>query len=404
MIVSSDPGEELDDLLAFSLGIMPYRGGTVHVVVSAGRISPPDRLKHLAQHLGVPELRFNERYPEWDVVFYADGDAASLALLPLEAPVFVNNGPLTNDGLAAVAGCLAPNAALFLVGSSDRGRVGGINQSFGSPGWVSFVESLPNTCTIVDVGAEVTRRVRFPNNERIFPTGSAVRRIAARSVLMFMASRPLVPARFAGLTSHIRINASNSEVCALWRAEAALPVDPAAAGRAAAKSRDYVAALRSTHGAGGGKGDTTATVDAMFALCAETVGALGPAVAHPDGGVALAEEHWEALRRLALGSLELTFDIAALCGVEDPYAEGKFGFPPDKKMDPNPGDVFASTGTVDSLAERLLATLKTLTPAYDLLSVRLAAVGHTAPLSAELSGEYSVLAFGGAGEGGWPSE
>ena len=369
-LLSTDPGEELDDLLAFSRGVV-FSKHRWHCIVSGGKLPPSARLAVLSAHMGSPKpLVFNELYESWNVVFYEDGNPDSVAKLP-KADAFVNNGPLSSVGLEAVLCSLTDDATLYLVGSAHGGTSGGVNQNFADAAWLAFIEKARSR-TIVDVGPEVTRSLRFPNNPEYFPPGSHIAAVGARSALMFAASRPMIPPKFAGLAAHIRLNESNRAICAAWRAEAALPADVAAAARAARKASEYVQALMLLHRDGGGKGDTPSGVAAQFALCELPEAANLPEPRAKNGGVQLTDDAWDVVRRMAAECFGLTYDVAALAGIEEPYAPGKYGFKPEDKMDANPGGVFADGQVAARLGDKLASVLRTLTPAYDLFSVSLA--------------------------------
>ena len=378
LIASTDFGEELDDLLAYVYGFLATPRKK-HLIVSGP--DPAERLAELNKftHKG---YCFGEEAD--GVTFYRDGDVDSLASIPQgSCSSFVNNGPLTSVGLDAVTRALTPCAVLYLVGSSHRGRVGGINQQYGDSCWQSFIETLSEQSTVVDMPAEITRQVRFVNTPRIFPPDSHIHKVAARSVFMFFASRPCIPPKFAGLATHVRLNAGNAAVCKMWRNDAAIPRNVAAHALAFTKANQYIDTLKLMHIGGGGKGDSPETVAQQFAL----TGLVTTVEPHPDHiGVSLSELQWEKMRELACTCLEFTYDLGAIIQQESTepfpalYADGKFGFDPRRKMESNPENAFVDSEVVNQYCKKAMEVLVTLTPAYDLLSSLLASECQVGPL------------------------
>jgi len=378
MIASTDFGEELDDLLAYVYGFLTTPRKK-HLIVSGP--DPAERLAELNKftHKG---YCFGEEAD--GVTFYRDGDVHSLAAIPQgSCSAFVNNGPLTSASLDAVTKALKPCAVLYLVGSSRRGRVGGINQQYGDSCWQSFIETFSEESTVVDMPAEITRQVRFVNTPRIFPPDSHIHKVAARSVFMFFASRPCIPPKFAGLATHVRLNAGNAAVCNMWRTEAAIPCNVAAHALAFTKANQYIDTLKQMHIGGGGKGDSPETVAQQFALA----GLVTTVEPHPDHiGVSLSELQWEKMRELACTCLEFTYDLGAIIQQESAerfpalYANEKFGFDPRKKMESNPDGAFVNSEVVNQYCKKAMEVLVTLTPAYDLLSALLASECQVGPL------------------------
>jgi len=341
-ILSSDPGEELDDNLAYYYGILCALNGPfdTHILISGGNMNPDERLLILSKYINAqvqdeaassPRIGGSEdgidaclrlipltTYKKecGTVTFYRCGNEEDLRVLRAncacdKAGVFINNGPLCPKSLDTLVECLLPNAMMYLVGSSDRGRTGGINQNYGDKCWQDFLRRVPDSIRI-DVDANVTRRLRFPNEVSLFPRGSNIRKVATRSAFTFIASRPTIPPKWAGLGTHVRINAGNAAICKMWIEECNLKLGPGhwESKLAVEKTDAYIAALKTLHENGGGKGDSVETVMEQFKHASVSFSENHRIQPHPNGGVIFEDVHWDALYSLALTCFSLTYYFA----------------------------------------------------------------------------------------------
>lgn len=409
VLLSTDFGEELDDLFAFLHIVRDERGASNihwHCIVSAGEMDPAARLTHLSNLLGTPDspVQFGPQRPEWPCTFYADGDIASLRALPEAATAFVNNGPLSPVSLEHVARVLSPTAVLYLPGASLETRSGGVNQNFWDASWAEFMEHVEDPRKqrqIVCIPPSVSRCVRFPTAHVCQRNGAEAAQAAAlgqATALQFMASRPDMPARLGGITTIIRLNSANRDLCLAWRKEAAIAYTAEAHSSALVKARAYVDMLEARFATTGGKGDSVASVEAQLREAFKDDDLLWDPPTSAEGSlVKLTPVTWEAVRRLVLPCFELTYDVARLCGIEEPYAEGKYGYPPKSKQDANPGGVFADDECAGTIGAKLIECLRdcTLTPAYDVLTVAMCEnKWRTQPCLGDVAG-LKHLAFGG---------
>ena len=439
ILASSDPGEELDDLLAFKYGFLNGQkcsmgeGKKVHLIISGGSINPERRLDYLndymqSSHTAVATAtaadttawtwKFGEEHS--NVTLYADDE--HLLLSPNTYDVYVNNGPLTSITMIKVAKSLKNAAVLYLVGSNSDGTGGGINQIDTTPNiprserytaWNEIFIPLINskgtgsasTGTGTETGTvhkvvllpQLTRKIRFPNHTQLFPTHpyptSFIRDIAKRTVGMFIISRPTP---FPVYRDLLRFNSSHHYCCMAWLKEmkekdhhqqeegkllnSIFSISEQAAQAGGVKCAQYISACRAfVH-------DVQIHIEGQ-----------GPGDSHihtqAQARPLFTEEQIEELTPLALLPFQLTYELALRVYLSsatdsspqfldsldpkewDPYKPDKFGFFPESKMQSNPENIFVNDTIFSAMCDVIMNHFCTLTPAYDLLSALLAMQG-----------------------------
>ena len=177
----TDFGEEVDDFLALRGGFhqMPC---TVHLIVSGGDVTPTERLAVLKKTLPGPDK---------NVLFYLDEDEPSGLDIAtsLEDKIithFINNGPLSKQGLTKLTPFIGEDTRIYLVGGN-----GGVNVPHkGADEWKAFLSKSKH---IIEIKPDLTRKVLIPTEAPIFKDHPALRNYAKRTAFMFFASRFLFP-------------------------------------------------------------------------------------------------------------------------------------------------------------------------------------------------------------------
>lgn len=390
ILMSADYGEDLDDVLSFIKGILKSSNEWHIIVSSSKKMSGYDRLRILSGFIDRP-LKFNQRYPDMagGVTFYLDGDASSLATIP-RCQSWVNNGPVqpyTLKRIAQVFRGASFEPCFYLVGTKNQGRTGGVNQKFCDKPWRDFIESWRGSARIIDIPSEISQHILV----QLESLDEKLQHAAGQAILMFMTSRPCVPNQHGGVCTHVRLNSSNAKVNQLWLQHMKpLVARPMITHRARAKARKYVQFLRTSLNQNGhGKGDSEQAIENQL----HAAGYSGRIFQRRGDDYSLSEDAWQYLETLAYIPLLFTYSIAALCGIDEPYADGKYGFKPEEKTQENPGDVFAENHYPAMMIQKFMELCPVGTPAYDLFSTKLAMIGHKQPLNSDDIDEYRRLTF-----------
>lgn len=347
IILTTDPGEECDDLSALSMALRAPSNFHFHVVISGGKMSPKERMvylsKHLRRNISIGASMHLEGEPRF--TFYADGDVVALPM----CDAYIGNGPVCNASLEVFKTKMKPASTAFLVGGKALGGVNsnGTNPKGVAPKWGSFVAKLEELgVNIVELLPADTRKVRFEKYDQY--GGEFAFLCGMRSMVMFFASRIAVPARFLPLGTHERITEGNAFLCTEWEKEmflrgVKLVVSSSTEEKARRKAGAYIECLMD----------------------------IGHDVMGMEHDVANND-----LYKHAFTCFRFTYAIAEMAGVkEELYAEGKFGFKPEDKGKENPGGCFADESFYSTIVEYVTELFRrgivSGTPMYDCLSVRM---------------------------------
>ena len=207
VVVASDPGEDVDDILMLRYCLLEANAN-VTVVISGGKLAPEQRLDVLRQ---LPEFRLAEFYKQTgSILFVPDGHVFTEA-----QDLFVSCGPLHEATLTSLQQNLGVNACMVAVGCNDDFTGAGVNQAnldengkgkFGV--WNEFVAGLK--CRRQGLPVDVSRYVLLPNPNSMsgtpfFDIDPTCYEMMVDTTAMFMASRP--PPKYAK-----RVNEGNSIV------------------------------------------------------------------------------------------------------------------------------------------------------------------------------------------------
>ena len=171
MVVTSDPGEDSDDILMIKY-ILSYMRSKVHVIISGGALNPDERFDHLKKVF--PEFQDAEwGVPFNNIIFLKDG-------VEFTEPVqcFVNCGPCHSVTLRSLFDRLNENkmrglvGRMITVGANSDGTSAGINQKNTDEGvlkdlhWNEYLVTLKDV-VIKNLDVGVSRRVLMPHPSRI---------------------------------------------------------------------------------------------------------------------------------------------------------------------------------------------------------------------------------------------
>jgi hypothetical protein len=353
ILLATDPGTEVDDFVAFSRAIELYDNTVnVSVIISGGKISPQNRMKILNDYINethnevpkevlkeVKNGEFTLAIGSTDVVFrsngakftfYADGDVGTLP----PSDVFIGNGPLNRDSLIAVANAMKGGSSAFLIGGRE---VGGVNQAGTNPpgvtnNWPDFIRVLDmKKVNIVEMLPETTRLIRF---KPVDFKGDLINNIAMRTTLMFMASLPTIPPKYGDFDLHVRLNEANAQLCEIWKKEMSMVFSSNAMIMGTKRVKEYIYILRS--------------------------------MGHISDNAS-----WIRLENLAQTCLTMTYAFAekVFGRPTEVYANHKFGFSPEAKLNKNPGHAFATAEMAQILSNGIKQYFLSFTPTYDVQSV-----------------------------------
>ena len=216
MVVTSDPGEDSDDILMikYILSRVSSSSSKVYVIISGGALSPDERFAHL-KHI-FPEfegaqwgIQFN------NIIFLQDGVQFTQ---PIQC--FVNCGPCHSVTLRSIFERLNESRGrMITVGANADGTAAGINQKQTDDGVLKDLEWNKCLATLKDVSIKnldvgVSRYVLLPHPSRITGPYSSMPAECFDDIVyttgMFFASRPSpkhLPPKIV-----LRINEGNSIV------------------------------------------------------------------------------------------------------------------------------------------------------------------------------------------------
>lgn len=221
-VITSDPGEESDDILMIRYILMRVSGGPLYVILSNGALKSDERLAHL-KHI-FPEFQraeFGVSFvsPIHNIIFLRDGE-------PFTHPVncYINCGPCHSTTLKSIFQRLKEsklagnNARMITVGANANGTFAGINQKQTDDGalkdlhWnesLAILNSVDVPIKNLDVG--VSRYVLLPHPSRIEGEYGSMPSECFDDIMyttaMFFASRASPKLGFA-----LRVNQGNSIV------------------------------------------------------------------------------------------------------------------------------------------------------------------------------------------------
>ena len=221
-VITSDPGEESDDILMIRYILMRVSGGPLYVILSNGVLKSDERFAHLkhifpefqSAEFGVPFVS-----PSHNIIFLRDGE-------PFTYPVncYINCGPCHSITLKSIFERLKEsklagnNARMITVGANADGTFAGINQKQTDDGplkdlhWNESLAILNSVdVTIKNLDVSVSRYVLLPHPSRIEGEYGAMPAECFDDIMyttaMFFASRPSPKLGFA-----LRVNQGNSIV------------------------------------------------------------------------------------------------------------------------------------------------------------------------------------------------
>ena len=210
MVVTSDPGEETDDILMIKYILTRVRS-KVRVVLSGGALNPDERFAALKRVF--PEFSSAQfGVPFGNITFLRDG-------VTFTEPIkcFVNCGPCHSVTLRSIFDQLNESKGrMITVGANSDGTAAGINQKQTDEGvlkdlnWNEYLVTLKDV-TIKNLEVDVSRYVLLPHPSQISgPYGSMPVECFEEMVhttAMFFASRPSpkAPPKIV-----LRVNVGNS--------------------------------------------------------------------------------------------------------------------------------------------------------------------------------------------------
>ena len=369
-LLVTDPGIDKDDFYAFLKfiiwAISHPPNEEFHVVISSGGMEPAKRLKLLNQFLVGKSKKPLVKGTNIGYNFFVHFDDDTLQL-PSKISCFINNGIMSaalikqvSDGFCNVGifpywieSVMYPSLGTYsyLVGSNLDGSARGVNQNdpFSSgtdkgANWNNNILPLLSKHNLLRSGnftvvpPYISRKIRF-NTAKTRESGkeSLDWKITARSALMFASSRVLFPGKYPVVYN---LNEANSQIVIYWtgelmKMEIKVEYSPEILKASTRKQVEfYTKAIE--------LGYTKDEVDKLMI--------------HVK--VCMDFTHW----------------LWYQCGNSGtPYAPNKFGFPPGLKFKKNPGGAFINDTAADEMANILVSILFSDLPAYDLISVALAA-------------------------------
>jgi hypothetical protein len=210
MVVTSDPGEDSDDLLMIKY-ILSRMTCKVYVIISGGALNPDERFAHLKRVF--PEFQGAQWGVQFNnIIFLKDG-----ITFTERVRCFVNCGPCHSVTLRSIFDRLNENGGrIITVGANSDGTAAGINQKQTDEGvlkdlhWNEYLVTL-NGVTIKNLEVGVSRYVLLPHPSRVSGPYSSMPQECFDEIVhttgMFFASRasPKLPPKLV-----IRINEGNS--------------------------------------------------------------------------------------------------------------------------------------------------------------------------------------------------
>ena len=364
ILAVDDVGEELDDPIAIAKVLLPEaESGRIDLtlILSAGGIPCAKRLRLLNDYLdsvGIEQVSFGcltrGNGTKLHVVRDDADELRSVLAGKKQIDAFVNNGPTASGVMQVIKENLEDGAISYLCGTDKNGKAKGVNQISTDKNtkedWNRiFCEGGEFQGGYVVLLPEISRRIRFPNSDDIFPKGSLVRDIARRTLALFVSSRP-APWAHSAFPIVKRLNEANHFLCQEWLNEIGLKKEDL-------KNQDLA----------------EAKIQEYLALCE---------------GKGFDEEERAKIREVASLPLQVTYHYAEVVGYPEPYVEGKSGFRPENKNDANPGGAFVDDEFFEKFANALMGVFKTTTPTYDVTNSVLAVKGHVQELTEEEVDKY----------------
>ena len=207
-IITSDVGEECDDALMIKY-ILSSMKAHFWVVLSAGLLSPNERLSHLKKLF--PEFNDAEfGIPFRNITFIRDGE-----YIIQKVKLFINCGPCSSITLNSIYNSLEYGSRVITVGANEDGTAAGINQKQTDDGvlknicWNKYLEKYRNKFTVQNLSVDVSRYVLLPHPKMVNSEYCNMPKECFHDMVlaaaMFIASRP--PPKFA-----LRVNVGNSIV------------------------------------------------------------------------------------------------------------------------------------------------------------------------------------------------
>ena len=349
----TDPSEEIDDLKAFLNAIIKFSNNVVvNVVISGGKMTPDERLEYLDSYLR--NLRYTGVQLNWVTNFQFREEGATFkfhqdlpdASLEFETDILIVNGPMCNDTYNKVSDSMRNQGRAFVVGGL---KVGGINQNGTNPAgvtneWDLFVQNLLDKgVQITQFLPEYTRNYRFTLSD--FNRDLQGNKTAILTTLMMSFSRPVIPCLNIrgelkdfdpGLILTDRILRANAYLANEWTKEMGLTISEKAQSLATKKTERYMDKISENR---------------VFS-------------SSDDSKLSQMRENALKCFTFAYAVAEKEYGKST-----EVYKDGKFGFRPEKKHEPNPDDCFLNVEVVEKLMKFIKNNYKTLTPRYDVLSI-----------------------------------
>ena len=210
MVVTSDPGEESDDILMIKY-ILSCMTSKVYIIISGGTLNSDERFAHLKRIF--PEFQSAQwGIPFNNIIFLKDG-------VQFTEPIrcFVNCGPCHSLTLRSIFDRLNESRGrMITVGANADGTASGINQKNTDEGilkdlhWNEYLVTLKDV-TIKNLDVGVSRYVLLPHPSRISGPYASMPLECFDEIVhttgMFFASRasPKLPPKLV-----LRINEGNS--------------------------------------------------------------------------------------------------------------------------------------------------------------------------------------------------
>lgn len=212
MVVTSDPGEDTDDILMIKY-ILTNVSRKLYVIISGGALSPDERFDHLKRIF--PEFSGAQfGIPFGNITFLPDGVSFTE---PIKC--FVNCGPCHSLTLRSIFDRLNESTGrIITVGANSDGTASGINQKQTDEGtlkdlkWNEYLLTLKNV-TIKNLEVDISRYVLLPHPSQIGGSYGSMPPECFDDIVyttgMFFASRPSpkAPPKIV-----LRVNVGNSVI------------------------------------------------------------------------------------------------------------------------------------------------------------------------------------------------
>ena len=210
MVVTSDPGEDSDDILMIKY-ILSRMTCKVYVIISGGALNPDERFAHLKRVF--PEFQGAQWAVQFNnIIFLKDG-----ITFTERVRCFVNCGPCHSVTLRSIFDRLNDSKGFIItVGANSDGTAAGINQKQTDEGvlkdlnWNEYLVTLKDV-NIKNLDVGVSRFVLLPHPSRISGPYASMPEECFDEIVhttgMFFASRasPKLPPKLV-----LRINEGNS--------------------------------------------------------------------------------------------------------------------------------------------------------------------------------------------------